>query len=252
MTRPIARIVLLSLAVALLGLGATAQAQWGNVKAKFVYGGTPPAPPAINPNKDPEVCGKHKLVDEALLVDPNGGIANVVLYVRTKGVKVNPDYDKTANDKVVFDNKGCRFEPHVLTVRLTQTVELHNSDPVGHNSNLQPLGDTPVNPLLPGGAEADYKFNRAQTIPVPVTCNIHPWMKGYILPRDNPYAAVSAADGTLELKNVPTGELEFQAWHEKSGYLDTPKWPKGKFTLTVKAGDNDLGEIKVDPALFNK
>ena len=129
---------------------------------------------------------------------------------------------------------------------------MKNSDPVGHNSNLQPLGDTAINPLLPPGGQAPYKFNKKQSIPQQVTCNIHPWMKGYILPRDNPYAAVSAKDGTLTIKNLPTGDLEFQAWHEKAGYVDTPAWPKGKFTHNIKAGANDLGTIKLGAALFNK
>ncbi|HEX4130660.1 MAG TPA: hypothetical protein VHZ24_11510 [Pirellulales bacterium] len=232
-----------------------AQAQWGNVKAKFVYGGSPPTPAKIDANKDQQVCATPpQLVDESLLVDPNGGIANVLLYVRTKGVKVHPDYEKTANDKIDFDNKHCRFDPHVLAVRVSQTILFKNTDPIGHNTNYQPIGDTPVNPLLPGGAEAPYKSNRSQITPQPVSCNIHPWMKGYILARDNPYMAISAPDGTLEIKNLPTGEIEFQAWQEKSGYLavTTPSWPKGRFTHTVKPGDNDLGTIKVDPALFNK
>ncbi len=257
MSRSFARILFLATLVAgCTAFASSASAQWGDLKVKFVYDGTPPKPNAIAADKDPQVCAAHPLFDESLIVDPDSkGIANVVVYVRTKGVKVHPDYAKTANDKLVFDNKGCRFEPHVLTIQLTQTLELHNADPIGHNSNLQPLGDTPVNPLLPGGGAATYKFNRAQTIPVPVTCNIHPWMKGHILPRDNPYAAVSAKDGTLEIKNLPAGaELEFQAWHEKAGYLavTNPAWATGKFKMTIKPGMNDLGTVKVPPSLLTK
>ena len=50
---------------------------------------------------------------------------------------------------MVYDNKGCRFEPHVLALWIKEGLELHNSDPIGHNSNLQPLGGEPINPLLP-------------------------------------------------------------------------------------------------------
>jgi len=123
---------------------------------------------------------------------------------------------------------------------------------VGHNSNLQPLGDQAVNPLIPANGKIDYKFNRAQTIPVPITCNIHPWMKGYILPRDNPYTAISAEDGTFTLKNLPVGKLEFQVWHEKSGYVDTPQWKKGKFEMEIKPGANTLGDVKLPAKLFSK
>ena len=29
-------------------------------------------------------------------------------------------------------------------------------------------------------------------------------------------------------------------------------WTRGRFKYTIKAGNNDLGEIKLDPAQFNK
>lgn len=239
---------------ALVAASTSAQAQWGSLKGKFVYDGDPPPAVKLDVNKDLGVCDKHPLVDESLVVDKDSrGLANVVIYLRTKDVQVHPDYEASAGGRVEFDNKGCRFEPHVVTIRLSQTLVLKNSDPVGHNSNVQPVADQGINPLLPAGAEVTHQFGRAQTVPVQVSCNIHPWMKGYILPRDNPYMAVSATDGTFEIKNLPAGDLEFQAWQEKSGYLAVTGWEKGRFTVTIKDGaTEDLGAIKVPPALFNK
>lgn len=243
----------IAVALALSTFVTDAQAQWGTLKGKFVLDGAVPTAAKLDVNKDVEVCGKHMLVNEDLLVDAGGGIANVVVYVRTKGVQVNPDVAAAAAKPVVYDNKGCRFEPHILGVLVGQPVILRNSDPVGHNSNIQPIGDQGVNPLIPSGGEIEQKFNRSQFVPVPVTCNIHPWMKGYILPRENPYIAVSAKDGTFELKNLPVGELEFQAWHEKSGYLATSAWDKGRFKATIAAGEgNTLGDVKVPLSLFQK
>ena len=242
---------------ALLGLSALlpteASAQWGTLKGKFVLDGD--APKLVNPdvNKDVEVCGKHMLVNEELLVDANKGIANVVVYVRTKGVQVHPDVAAAATKPVVYDNKGCRFEPHVLAVTIGQPLVIRNSDPVGHNSNGSPPGDTPFNPLIPAnGGEFEYKFKRGQQKGVPVTCSIHPWMKGYVLPRDNPYVAVTNDKGEFEIKNLPAGEeLEIQLWHEKAdnGLEADSKWPKGRQKLKVTAdGVVDLGEIKVSAA----
>ena len=136
-----AMIPMLLIAGAVAIPAAEAADQWGNLTGKFVYKGKAPVAAKLDITKDREVCGKHDLVDESLVVGPEGGLANVVIYVRDKKVKVHPDYAKTDADKVRFDNKHCRFTPHVLPVRLTQTLELHNSDTVGHNSNLQPLGD---------------------------------------------------------------------------------------------------------------
>lgn len=234
------------------GAAAGRAADWGDLTGKFTLDGMAPMPAKLAINKDQEVCGKMPLFDESLTVDASGSIANVLIYVTTKKVAAHPDYEATAADKVTFDNISCRFEPHILAMRITQTLVLKNSDPVGHNSNLQPLGDVAINPLLPASGTTDYKFSRAQTRPVPVTCNIHPWMKGYILPRDNPYFAVSAADGSFTIKNLPAGKLEFQVWHEVPGYVDTPQWKKGKFEMTIKAGANDLGTVKLAAKLFQK
>ena len=229
---------------------ASAQ-QWGTLKGKFVFDGPAPAPVALRIDKDPECC-KVKHNDESVQVAADGGLANVVLYVRTPKVAVHPDYEKTAKDDVVLDNKTCHFEPHIVVVRLTQTLLIKNTDTCGHNTNVAPLGDTAINPLLPPAGEFKHTFRRQQNLPFPVSCNIHPWMKAHVLVRDNPYFAVSAADGTFEIANLPAGDLEFQAWHEVKGYLEHTGWPKGKFKHSIKAGDNDLGTIKLSPALFKK
>jgi hypothetical protein len=231
-----------------------ADAQWGTLKGKFVYEGAAPTPTPVKVDKDVQEFGKLNLVDEALVVGPEGGVENVVIYCRTKNVKVDPALEKDLPKTVLMDNKGGRFAPHIVPVWVKhQALILGNSDKVGHNSNIQPLGDMGANPLIPPAGMVELKFNRSQNVPVPVGCNIHPWMKGYVLPRDNPYMAVSNADGEFEIKNLPAGELEFQAWQEKAGYLEAPGWAKGRFKATIKADETtDLGTIKLAPKLFEK
>lgn len=233
--------------------------EWGSLKGKFVLDGAPPAPGAVNADKDAAVCGLCKLVDEDLVVDPaTKGIKNILVYLRTKDPAVHPDYEKLKGTKVVFDNKCCRFEPRVVGLTLDQTLVVGNPDGVGHNANGAPLNDTPFNPLLQPGQNYEHQFAKEQRLPVPIACNIHPWMKGYVLPRENPYFAVSATDGSFEIKNLPAGELEFQVWQEAAGYLVAkPEWMKGKLkgilTVTIAGGKTeDLGEVKVDPKLFKK
>ncbi len=237
----------------LLASGGVVHAQWGTLKGKFIYDGQAPVPATFQVNKDVEVCGKFNPFDESLIVGPKGGVANIVVYCRTKGVKVNPAYEKSAKADAILDNKNCRFEPHVLPLLLTQNLVIKNSDPINHNTNCAPIGDQAFNPIVPIGGSVTQQFRRAQLIPQPVACNIHPWMKAHVLPRDNPYFAVSGPDGSFEIKDLPTDELEFQAWQEKVGYLTAQGWERGRFKMTIKAGDhNDLGEIKLSPSLFNK
>lgn len=245
--------VLLSVAalISLLGGNLYAQ-QWGDLTGRFVFDGKPPAAAKLTVTKDLEVCGKMPLFDQSLVVDENGGIANVVIYVTSKKVKVHPDLVEAPSEPVVFDNEDCQFVPHVAIIRVGQPLTLKNSDAVAHNSNMQPLGDVGINPLIGAGKSTRYQFSRAQTRPVPVGCNVHPWMRGYILPRDNPYMAVSAADGTFKIEKLPVGKIEFHVWHERPGYVNTKKWKKGKFELTIKAGENKLPEVKLSENVLSR
>ena len=71
------------------------------------------------------MCGKHKLVNEELVVSEDGGLANVVIFVRSKKVTVHPDLeDGSKADALVLDNKNCRFEPHVGFVQTGQTLTI--------------------------------------------------------------------------------------------------------------------------------
>lgn len=229
-------------------------ADWGTLKGRFIYDGTPPKLQTIDTSKE-QMCSKHKVVNEEIVVNPdNKGLANVVVFVSSKKVTENPEYKKTAKDKVVIDNNGCRFEPHIVTMRVSQTLDIKNSDPFSHNSNLAPLGDTATNPVLTPDSVAPFNFHKAQNLPVPVQCNIHPWMKGWVVVKDNPYMAVSDKDGNFEIKDLPAEELEFVVWQEAVGYLAAKSdWSKKKptFKMKIKAGDNnDLGDIKVSPKLL--
>ena len=77
-----------------------------------------------------------------------------------------------------------------------------------------------------------------------------------MLVRDDPYFAVTDENGRLEIENLPTGQWTFQVWHEKGTISrvtrdgETDVWKRGRFTITIEPGENDLGEIKVSPKLF--
>jgi len=227
--------------------------EWGDLIGQFVYEGAAPDARPISVTKDEQVCGKHDLVDESLLVGSQNGLKNVVVFVATNKKQklfVHPDYEATAADVVRFDNKNCRFEPHILPVRTSQTLELHNSDAVSHNSSIEQ-----ANPLLGKDAKFDYHFEKQKNEPVPVTCSIHTWMKGYVVARDNPYVAISDEEGRFKIEKLPPGTHEFVVWHEASkGKLSATsekvELKRGKFKLTVKPGENELGAISLGAGSF--
>ena len=224
---------------------------WGTLSGRFVVKGELPKPAAIDANKDPEVCGKVPLFDETVVVDKDGGLANIMIYLAKKPAMIHPDYKKTAKDKVVLDNKGCRFEPHTLVMRAGQTLVIKNSDAIGHNSNVAFSVNSPTNPLIPSGQEYEVAVDEAESAPTQVSCNIHPWMKAQVLVRADPYSAASGKDGKFEIKNLPVGGYEFIVRGEKYitkvnvGGKDAT-WVKGHYPAEIKAGANDLGDIVVD------
>ena len=247
-----------SLALALvIALPAFAQAQqWGDLEGTFVFKGTAPAPKKLEVTKDPEYCGKHNLVDESLVVNKeNGGIANVVVYLFSPAkVAVHPDYEKAAKTEVKVDNENCRFNPRVQVLRTGQPLVIGNKDPVGHNTKADFFNaqNSPFNDLIPTGGSVKKTYTGAEAAPVEMSCNIHPWMKGYLVVRDDPYAAVSDKDGKFAIKNIPAGDHTFIVWSNK--YLTdvtvdgkATTWARGRVKLTIKAGKNSLGKVEYAP-----
>ncbi len=139
---------------------------WGTIKGRFVYDGPHADPKPLTISKDLDVCGKHSLVNESLLVDSSGGLANAVLYLRNKNVDVHPDYAASAGEKAVLDNKDCHFVPHVLTVRTSQPFEIKNSDPVGHNTNVALTVNQPFNSIISSNTSAELKLASPEPAPM--------------------------------------------------------------------------------------
>ena len=155
--------------------GGTASG-WGTLSGVFLFDGVAPKPAPIIPDKDAEVCGKHPLFNESIEVGPGGGLENMVIWLRTPKVPVNPKYDSQAGKEIELDNKDCRFQPHVVLVRTNETLKIKNSDPVGHNSKLEPAKNPAFNSLIPTGQSADLHLTNEETLPIKVGCSIHPWM----------------------------------------------------------------------------
>jgi len=230
-----------------------AAAEWGSLKGRFVVDGAPPSLPPLVVSKD-QFCIDTKPVNQLVVVDEAGDLANAVVYVflgRRGKIEVHPDYEAQMSEPVVLDNKGCSFHPHVALIRAGQTLDIHNSDPVGHNTKIYGSKNT-FNQTIPDGANIPYAVQQAEPMPAPVSCSIHPFMHGVLLVQNHPYMAASAEDGTFEIKNLPAGEHEFQFWHEAPGYLKNLKFQggstdrRGRAKLTIPAGGTlDLGDIKI-------
>ena len=230
-----------------------ADVAWGDLKGRLVYDGEAPERKKLVVDKDVECCGKFDIRDESLMVGEDGGLQNVYIYVRTKGVAVCPDLKENLEKPVLLDNRDCIFMPHCMSIWAPeQGFHIVNSDPVAQNVAFSPLLDTPANIILPVDGDANWHFKRAQRAPVPIACNYHPWERAYVLPLDHPYVAITGKDGSFTIPKLPVGELEFQIWHERVTYLNTKDWPNGRMKMKIQAGVNDLGTVKLSPSALAK
>ena len=179
--------------------------------------GSQPVATRINMAADPACLKMHSapVMSEEVATGTNGALKDAIVYI-SDGLG-NRTFDPPT-EPVVFEQKGCTYNPHILGMRARQTLKVANSDPTTHNIHPAPQNNREWNlSQPPGSSPIEESFAREEIIPV--KCNVHPWMKGYIAVFKHPYFAITSKDGAFDLKNVPSGEYTIEAWHEKYGVL---------------------------------
>ncbi|NQV29171.1 MAG: hypothetical protein HQ518_32865 [Rhodopirellula sp.] len=254
--------LLILVTTSLLSGGAIFASDPGVLSGRVVFRGKAPAVQKIDLNKDVEICSKTHPVDEELLVNPaDGGVANVVVWLELEKGKSLPDVVPPTGRKlpteVLMTNKNCRFEPHIAVMTTKQTLVLGNDDPIPHNTLANLIYNSPFNEAIGTGATVRKQLTRPERRPSQVSCPIHAWMKGWVVVKDHSFVAVSDSHGRFRISDLPPGEWTFQFWQEKAGYLSklelesgTVEDKKGIYRLKINPGENNLGEMLVDAALF--
>ncbi|MGO9470059.1 MAG: hypothetical protein ACLQIB_10735 [Isosphaeraceae bacterium] len=238
----------------LAGPGPPGQAEFGTVKGRLVWGGDHPPPPTNLVEKgqaprDADVCARDKPIPARdLVVDPKSkGVAYGFAYiVRPKGS--NPDAVQnliSKAPKVELDQKNCAFEPYVLPMHQDQVLVIKSTDPKNHNVRYSAFNNGGFNQIIGPGAQMEVKL-KADRFPIELRCDIHPWMKGYMMVFDHPFFTTTASDGSFEIKGVPAGDQNLIVWQETVGYV-TPGKIRG-MPVKVKAGEvTDVRDVKIDP-----
>src|SRR5205823_4703835 len=114
--------------------------------------------------------------------------------------------------EAVVDNAHCRFAPRVQVVTRGQSVRVRSSDPVLHNAHPVLVAEPEVSianlALAVPGQTMDLTRRLAAALPasgealVRLGCDVHPWMRGWLVVLDHPYAAVTGADGRFGIAAV--------------------------------------------------
>ncbi len=140
----------------------------------------------------------------------------------------------------LMDQRRMQFVPHVLAMQLDGTVDFMNSDKVDHNVFWPSIRGNKKKSHNMGtirpGEKKPYAYHDSGD--VPLLCNVHPEMSGYIYVSPTPYYAETDSDGNYKIENVPDGSYTITAWNENAKPQSKPVAVKGdtevNFTLSKK------------------
>ena len=225
-------------AAMLAGVAARA-ADTASITGKIAFAGDAPKAKKIKTDADPKCAEMHAdepLKDETVAVNENGTLRNVFVYVKT-GLE-GKTFEKPSTP-VEIDQQGCTYHPHVFGMMAKQVLVIKNGDDTLHNIHAMPNNpnNKEFNLGQPNkGMEAKKTFAEPEVM-VKFKCDVHPWMAAYVGVLSHPFFATTGDDGSFALKNLPAGDYEIAAWHEKYG----------EQTQKIKVGD---GEAKTADFTF--
>jgi hypothetical protein len=188
-------------------------ANGGKISGLVKLAGAAPSVPPIKTTKNQDYCGAT-LPNPLYLVGKGGGLANVEVFIKdiSRG-KAKP------TESITLLNEHCMFHPRVQGACVGQQVKISSADPILHNTHPQTADTnaTLYNVALPFKGFSVVKPLSTQAGVLRVKCDVHEWMRAWVLEFDHPYFATTDADGKFEIGDVPPGTYTVVAWHEVMG-----------------------------------
>jgi len=161
-------------------------------------------------------------------------VANVIVFLKDPPKRAEP-----VTMHATITQKDEAFVPRVVAITIGSTIDFPNTDPFFHNVFSLSRGATFDLGRYPKGESKGRRFPNAGL--VKVYCHIHSHMTAAIMVFDHPFFRIPAADGTFTLDDVPAGNYQISAWHERIGEsTDTVKVEPGRtarveFALPMEA-----------------
>jgi len=181
----------------------------------MVDGSVPPSD-VIRLDGDPKclaLAAGEERRGEYVVMGPGNTLQNAFVYVKD-GLPAAM-YPVPAQP-VVLDQQKCRYVPRVIGVQVGQQLTVRNSDPLLHNVRAESAINEPFDVGTPQHMEVPKTFATREVM-VPVKCNVHPWMNGYVGVLEHPYFAVTDASGRFSIAALPPGTYTIEVWHERFG-----------------------------------
>ena len=187
-------------------------ADGGTISGTIKWSGAVPRQLEFPVTKDPQICesdGKKTVSLERLIVGPEGGVANTIVYLKNISAGKAMDLPEQRRH---LDQKHCRYVPHILLVPENAALQMQSSDATLHTVHMD--GAASFNLPFPFTNQV---ISRNMSTPglVNLHCNGgHVWMNAEMMVVPHPYYAVTDESGRFEFSGVPPGTYEIVAWHE--------------------------------------
>lgn len=172
------------------------------------FRGTPPKNEIHKTEVNQNFCGDSVEEETFLVSHDNDGLRNVVVSIGgiTRGKNQAPSLLRIQNSR-------CRFVPHVQAGMAGDSFDITNRDPVVHNTHLKMEEVSILNIVLPPIGKEIKKILPQPGI-IHLRCDVHTFMEGWLVIRDNPYFAVTDQEGKYRISDIPPGNYTITLWHE--------------------------------------
>jgi plastocyanin len=182
------------------------------IKGVVNFSGKAPEMKVPKKRKDAEFCKTKDVKYNAVIAD-GGKLAET--FVRLANDSVKGEYPAPAKHGEI-DQTDCMYSPRIQGVVAGQELDIKNQDGTLHNVHTFKGTETWFNQAQPKGSPEISK-ELEETKVIKFTCDVHPWMRGFVVVSSHPFFAVSGKDGTFTIDKVPAGKYDIEAWHPHYG-----------------------------------
>ncbi len=242
----------------------------GTIEGTVLLNGPVPEPKGFNliTFPDPAYCGRisngrgwRLLYD--FVVDAQGGLKDAIVLL--EGVEGGKPFETSVP---LIEARDCMFQPFMTIVRNGHAVEVINMDPVMHDiqgyetsieAGARTLFNTPLvmnHQHRRGDLHAIHNHAPGKSLVGPIylnkgrrtfymQCGFHAYMESWAMAVNNPYYALTDANGAFKIENIPPGTYQLVVWHPQTG-------PGVTKMVTIQPDGKLVEQLSLNPPKGNR